>query len=48
MHLTEGEMESYLCKVDFVNKNKRATHASGPECECCGKGEEYSNSRNTL
>lgn len=27
-------------QVDFVNKNKRATHASGLECECRGKGEE--------
>lgn len=24
MQLTEGEMESYLCKVDFVNKKQES------------------------
>lgn len=42
MHLTEGEMESHLCRMDFVNKNQEIHPSIRTRIGCFGKGEEYS------
>lgn len=42
MHLTEGEVESHLYRMDFVNKNQEIHPSIRTRIGCFGKGEEYS------